>query len=296
MSADRVPSIEIALDDHPHTLALKNGTLRSSRWTLSYSDLKPAGRFFRAMVRDQKFDVSELPIGAFLMAKAKGKPLVLLPATMLARFQHGALLCSAARPFGPSDLAGKTIGVRSYGQTTAIWVRGFLANDYGVDLRTIRWAVFEEGHVAGYDDPQSAMRVGPEKNMLEMLRSGEIDAAIYGQLPDDPAFQLVIRDADAAAQAWYAKHRIVPINHMVVTTETFVRSNPDAVREMFRLLVESKSAARLPAPDLLPFGLSACRPALTILIDYLVQQELIERHFEVDELFDSTTRVLGDFR
>ena len=297
MSADQVTSVAVAFDDYPQTKALKNGAVKSSRFALAFSDVKPANRFFKPMVREQKFDVSEMAIGTFLMAKAYGKPLVLMPATIMGRFQQGTMLCSAACPVAPADLAGKTIGVRSYSQTTAIWVRGFLANDYGVDLRKVRWVVFEEGHVAEYKDPPSVVRAGPDKNMLQMLRAGEIDAAIYGaDLPNDPAFNPLILDAEAVAAQWYAKHQVVPINHMVVTTEAFVKSNPDAVKEVFRLLAESKKAAGLPRPgsiDFLPFGLAACRPALTTVINYEVQQQLLPRRFEVDELFDDTTRALG---
>jgi 4,5-dihydroxyphthalate decarboxylase len=290
-------TVHVAFDDYPQTKALKSGAVKSSRFALAFSDIKPANRFFKPMVREQKFDVSEMAIGTFLMAKAYGKPLVLLPATIMGRFQQGTMLCSAARPVAPADLAGKTIGVRSYSQTTAIWVRGFLANDYGVDLRKVRWVVFEEGHVAEYQDPPSVVRAGPDKTMLQMLRAGEIDAAIYGaDLPNDPAFKPLIPDAEAVAAQWYAKHKVVPINHMVVTTEAFVKSNPDAVKEVFRLLAESKMAAGLPRPgsiDFLPFGLAACRPALMTVINYEVQQQLLPRRFEVDELFDDITRALG---
>jgi 4,5-dihydroxyphthalate decarboxylase len=297
MSTDQVTTVQVAFDDYPQTKALKSGAVKSSRYALKFSDIKPANRFFKPMVREQKFDVSEMAIGTFLMAKAYGKPLVLLPATIMGRFQQGTMLCRAADALGPGDLAGKTIGVRSYSQTTAIWVRGFLANDYGIDLGTLRWVVFEEGHVAEYKDPPGVVRAGTDKNMLQMLRDGEIDAAIYGaDLPNDSAFKPLIADAEGAAAQWYAKHKVVPINHMVVATEKFVKSNPDAVREVFRLLVESKKAAGLPKPgsiDFLPFGLAGCRPALETVINYEVQQQLLPKRFAVDELFDETTRALG---
>src|SRR5262249_30092460 len=99
-----------------------------------------------------------------------------------------------------------------------------------------------------------------------------------------------------AAEQWYAKHKVVPINHMVVATEAVSQSKPDAVRELFRLLAESKRAAGLPRPgsiDFLPFGIEACRPALRTMINYAVQQELIPRRLEVDDLFDATTRALA---
>src|SRR5262245_41920627 len=128
------PDVEGRLRRYPHTLPLKRGEVGSSRIAFAFSDIKPANRFFKPMVRERKFDVSEMAIATLVQAKAYGKPLVLIPATVMGRFQHGAILCNAARPLTPAELAGKRIGVRSYSQTTAVWVRGILENDYGVDL------------------------------------------------------------------------------------------------------------------------------------------------------------------
>jgi 4,5-dihydroxyphthalate decarboxylase len=130
-----------------------------------------------------------------------------------------------------------------------------------------------------------------------MLRDGELDAAIYGaDLPKDPALTSLIPDPDNAARTWYARHKVVPINHMVVVTEKLARSDPQAVAEIYRLLRRAKAAAGLPKPgeiDFLPFGLSACRGALQTIINYALQQRLIPRKLEVEELFDDTTRSLG---
>ena len=248
------------------------------------------------MVRELKFDVSEMAIATYVQAKAYGKPLVLLPATMMGRFQQGTILCSAARPLAPADLAGKRVGVRSYSQTTAVWVRGILQNDYGVDLGRIRWVTFEDGHVAEYREPEGVERAGGDKNLLKMLREGELDAAIYGaDLPNDPTLKCVIADPEAAALKWYAQHGVVPINHMVVVTEKLATSHPETVKEIYRLLLQSKAAAGLPKRgeiDFLPFGAEACRPALQTIIDYAWQQSLIPRKAEFEELFDATTRAL----
>ncbi len=296
MTAEKI-RVSVAFDDYPQTKALKNGEVASDRIALTFSDIKPANKFFKPMVREQRFDISEMAIGTFLQAKAVGKPLVLLPATIMGRFQHNTILCNVARPLAPADLPGKRVGVRAYSQTTGVWVRGILQNDYGVDIGRIRWVTFEDGHVAEIGEPPGVERAGPDKTILKMLRDGELDAAIYGaDLPNDPNFKSVIPDPDEAARLWHAKYKVVPINHMVVATESFSKSNPDAVRELFRLLAESKKAAGLPRPgaiDFLPFGLEGCRPALRTVIGYQLQQRLLPRPLEVDELFDATTRALG---
>jgi len=214
MSIDTpVTTLNAAFDDYPHTLPLKRGEVESSRIAFTFSDIKPANRFFKPMVRELKFDVSEMAIATFVQAKAYGKPLVLIPATVMGRFQHGAILCNAARPLAPAELAGKRVGVRAYSQTTAVWVRGILENDYGVDLGKVRWVTFEDGHVAEYREPDGVERASGDKNLLKMLRDGELDAAIYGaDLPKDPALTSLIPDPDNAARTWYARHKVVPIN------------------------------------------------------------------------------------
>jgi 4,5-dihydroxyphthalate decarboxylase len=297
MGADRVTTLNVAFDDYPQTRALKRGEVKSDRIALNFSDIKPANRFFKPMVRELKFDICEMAIATYLQAKAYGKPLTLLPATIMGRFQHNTIVYSAARgTLTPADLPGKRVGVRSYSQTTITWVRGILANDYGIDTDRIHWVSQEDGHVAEYKEPPGVERAAPQKDLLQMLRDGEVDAAIYGaNLPNDPNLKTVIPDPEAAAAKWYAQYKAVPINHMVVATESLSRSDPQAVREVFRLLVESKRAAGLPKPgiDFLPFGFEACRPALEIMIKFTQQQKLVPRALDVEELFEATTRSLA---
>ena len=115
MSADQVTTLNAAFDDYPQTQALKRGDVRSDRIAFKFSDIKPANKFFKPMVRELKFDVSELAIGTFLQAKAYGKPLVLLPATIMGRFQHGTMLYNAARGTpharGPAGQARRGAGL-----------------------------------------------------------------------------------------------------------------------------------------------------------------------------------------
>ena len=285
-----------AIGDYPNTLALKRGEIVSQCLKFKFSEIKPANRFFKPMVREQRFDVSEMAIATYVQAKVYGKPLVLLPITVMGRFQHGTMLCRASEPVTPEQLPGKRVGVRSYSQTTAMWVRGILHNDYGVDLSRVHWVTFEDAHVAEYRDPPGVERAQSEKNLLSMLRDGEIDAAIYGaDLPADPGLTSVIPEPAAAARQWYSRHQVVPINHMLVVTESLATSSPESLGEIFRLFAESKRAAGLPKPgqiDFLPFGFEGCRRALQQVIDYALQQSLIGRKIAVEDLFDETSRAL----
>jgi len=76
----------------------------------------------------------------YLTAKAHHKPLVLLPFVVLGKFQHECIVCNASQPLAPSDLTGRRVGIRAHSVTTAVWVRGILQNDYGVDLDRVKWS------------------------------------------------------------------------------------------------------------------------------------------------------------
>jgi 4,5-dihydroxyphthalate decarboxylase len=290
--------LRVALGDYAHTRAFKKREIASPTLAFDFDAVQPVYKVFGAMAREQAFDVSEMAIVTYLQAKSHGKPLVLLPAVMMGRFQHQCMLCSAERgPITPSDLPGRRVGVRSFAQTTGVWLRGHLQNDYGVDIDRVHWVTFEDAHVAEFRDPAGVERAGASRDLGQMVLAGELVAGIYGAaLPDDKRFQSVIPDAEAAARQWHAKHGVVPINHMVVVTQDLAQSRPDAVREVYAMLLQSKRAAELRKPDgldMVPFGFEACRPALRMIIDYCVQQKLIARRFEVEELFDETTRALG---
>lgn len=281
-------TLRIAIGDYPHTLPLKRGEIVSPWLTLDFVEVKPMYKAFLPMVREHAYDASEMALATAIQAKAYGKGLTLLPAAMLARFQHGTVLYNSARgTLTPADLPGKRIGVRSYGQTTGVWMRGILQNDYGVDMSRVQWVTFEEGHVAEGRDPPDVMRAQPGQDLTQMLLAGELDAAIYGAaMPDDARLKSLIADPEVAAREWYEKHRLVPVNHMVVVTDELARARPDAVAELYRLLEAGKRAAGQPGPlDTAPFGKDANRPCLELLMSYAVQQKLIPTAMPVDALW-----------
>jgi 4,5-dihydroxyphthalate decarboxylase len=284
-----ITTLRIAIGDYPHTLPLKRGDITSPVLKLDFVEVKPMHTAFKPMVRELAYYSSELSLVTYLQEKEQNKGLTLLPAAMLARFQHGTVLYNTERgKMGPSDLRGKRIGVRSYSQTTAVWIRGIIENDYGVDLSRVQWVTFEDGHVAEAKDPPGVIRAEKGKDITRMLIDGELDAAIYGAaMPDDPRLQSVIANPDAEAKAWFGKHRLVPVNHMVVVTDDLAKSKPEAVAELYRMLAAGRAAAGQPAGgiDTAPFGKDANRPCLELLISYAVQQGLLARRPSVDELW-----------
>jgi 4,5-dihydroxyphthalate decarboxylase len=297
IAAEKVETLNACFGNYPQTQALKNGDIKSDRVAFTFTEVNPINKAFLMMVRQEKFDVSEMAIATYLQAKAYGKPLVLLPATMMGRFQHGTMLYNSERgTVTPENLAGRRVGVRAFSQTTGVWLRGILWKDYGVDLGKVHWVTFEDAHVTEYRDPPGVERAADGKDITKMLLEGELDAAIFGGvIPADPRLKSVIPDPDAAAQDWYKKYGVVPVNHMVVVKSSLAQSDPGAVREVFRMLLASKTAAGLPKPgaiDTIPFGFDAVRPALDLMSSYALEMKIIPRRYSVEELFDDTTRGL----
>jgi 4,5-dihydroxyphthalate decarboxylase len=272
------------LGDHPCTAALKDGSVKSASVAFDFADYSPTNRGFKPMVREQAFDVSEMAVVTYLMAKSFGKPMVLLPNVVLARFQHAyAVYDARLGKLQPSDLNGKRVGIRSFTTTTGAWLRGILANDYGVDLSSIDWVTFEDAHVAEFRDTTKRAPAG--KEIIQMLIDRELDA-VLGEKAEHPGLKPLFADAATEEKSWFARHHVLPINHMVVVSQALSRDHPEAVREVHRVLSE---AARGVSPDLSRDGMSR---SLEMISKYAAQQGLIPRAYAADELFDDLTRTL----
>lgn len=287
-------TLQTLLALNPHTSALRNGELQSPLVNFAFADVKTVNRAFKALVREQKFDLAEVAIVTFLQAKAHGKPYVLMPAVAVARGQHHTIFFNPQRGhLNPGDLNGRRVGVRAYTQTTGTWVRGFLQEDYGVDFRSIEWITLEDPHVAEFADPPWVRRAPEGKQLLQMALDGEIDAAIFGsENPEGTPLRPLIPNAAEAAARWAGKHGGVPINHMMVVKESICEARPDVVREVYRMLKESTAAGPSKGTGALRFGVEAVRESLETIVQYSHRQDLIPRRLSVDELFNDVTRSL----
>jgi 4,5-dihydroxyphthalate decarboxylase len=275
------------LGGHPGTKALKSGAIKSDLVEFDFVDYSPTNKGFKPTVREAAFDVSEMAIVTYLMAKSFGKPMVLLPNVVVARFQHGYALYNAKQgTLKPTDLNGKRVGIRSFTTTTGAWLRGILANDYDVDLGSIDWVTFEDAHVAEFKD--TTKRAPADKQIIQMLIDGELDA-VLGEKSDHPDLKPLFPDAAGEEKAWFAKHGVAPINHMVVVKQELSERHPDIVREVHRLLSESANGVA----DAPHFNPDEMRRSLEMIIGYAAQQGLIPRAYVVDELFDDVMRALG---
>lgn len=291
-----VVTLRTNLDDYPATRAIREGRVTSDIVKLGCCGPSPAQNGFKPLLRENAFDAGELAIVTYLQAKIYGKPWVMLPAPVSGRFQHHC--AGFNRELGhinPKDIEGKKVGVRTYAQTTGLWVRGILQHEYGVDLDKVTWMTVGEGHLLEYTDPANCVRLPKGSDIGQMMLDGELTATLQGvDLPKDPRVERLIPDPFNAAKEWFKREGVVPINHIFVVHEDISKNRPDIVREIYRMIGESRDLTEGGLPDPFPpMGLEANRKGLELAIQWAFEQKIIPRKLSVDELFDETTASLG---
>jgi len=282
------------LADYPITRALKTGDVRSDLVGFDFAGPKVAHEGFKPMVREAAFAAGELAIVTYLQARIYGKPLVLLPAVVMGRFQHQCIGYNVkAGALAPETIEGRRFGIRSYTQTTGAWIRGILQHEHGINPAKVTWVIFEDAHLAEYRDPPNVERAPAGKKINDMLLAGELDGAIVGELPHDARVRPLFPDPEAAAAAWAKKYGTPPVNHLFVVDAELSKRRPDVVREIYRVLLASKETApQRGGIDFHPFGVTALRKPLELITEYAFEQGLTPRKLTVDELFDDTTGTL----
>ena len=296
MATTTTTTLKTNLADYPVTKAIRDGRVASDIVTLDICGPAQAHNGFKAMLRENAFDCGELAIVTLLQAKAYGKPFVALPIPVNGRFQHHcAGFNNELFDLKPKDIEGKRVGVRSYAQTTGLWIRGILQHEYGVDLNKVTWCTVGEGHLLEYTDPDNCERLPKGSDIGQMMLDGELAATLQGvDLPKDPRVAYLVPEPFEAAKDWYAREGVVPINHMFVVHEDLTRTRPDVVKEIYRMLVESREATEGGVPAIYPpIGLEANRKGIQLASDWAYDQKIIPRRIGVDELFDDITANLS---
>ena len=268
--------LSVAIGNYPHTRLLKERLAASPDF--DFVEVSPITKAFAQMVRQGTYDISEMALVTFLQAKAFGKPLVLIPAAVAARSQEVSLIRLANNDAikGPADLKGKRIGVRAYSQTTGAWVRGILAENFGIAPEQVHWTTFEDPHVAEYSDPPFATRAKPGSALLDMLWAGELDAVIVGNdKPSDPDLADVYPDAEGAGREFSRKHGFVPVNHVIVAKQAVVDTQRDALMTFW----DAVKAAWQDTPSAkgLPIGRKAIEPSVALALKYISAQSMLPR-------------------
>jgi len=266
---------------------------RAAGAPLKRLDVRPVHNASKGFVNERSVDICEFAIVTMLQAAAYGKPVALLPVTTLGRYQHQTLVtCS---DLTVEDIEGASVGVRSWSQTTGVWVRGFLTEQYGVDLHKLHWSAYEEGHVDGYQDPSWVRRAPVGRRLPDDFLDGRLDYGIMGnELPSDERIRTAIKDAGKVAEAWSVRKGFAPVNHVVGVGLAAASEHSAAICAIYDALAETTAASRAKGPvDFTPAGFAALRGPVTQAAAYALEQDVLPRPVEFDELVAQTCAALG---
>jgi 4,5-dihydroxyphthalate decarboxylase len=276
--------------------ALKDGTVVPRGVVFDFEEVDPLIRAFRGMVRELEYDVCELAVTTYLVAKEHGRPITALPIFLVRGFHHGAILAAAAGD--PKELEGKRVGVnRGYTVTTGVWARGILATEYGVDLERITWVPSGDEHVAEYRAPAKVEPLEEGKDLAEAVLAGDL-AAVVGDVKH-PGLVPLLPDAKDAGFGALRDRGHYPINHLIVVKDELLATQPELANAVFDAFERAKDlyvdrgelepmharVREITGGDPLPYGIEPNRAMIEELIDHAVRQGILARRPDVDSLF-----------
>ncbi len=306
--------------------ALRRGDVRIEGVDLTFIANDDPREIFDRMLHTADYDAGEMSSAEFiqyLSAQGDKSPLVALPVVASRIFRHGFI--SINRKSGirkPKDLEGKRVGVELYTMSAAIWTRGLLQQEYGVDLSSIRWVEGAMDHPGPHGNPATLPLLKPapiEKNtsgksLADLLAAGEIDATIGSRVPANmgkhPDVQRLFPNFREVEKEYFKRTRIFPIMHIICIRRSVFERHPFIASSLYNALVESKQRAlaamrrtfalRYMLPWLIadleeindvfggdpwPYGIEANRPTLEALVSYLADQGMIAKPMRVEDLF-----------
>lgn len=306
---------------YDRVLPLYRGQVKAEGIDLDFQAIDDPRQIFDRMAQGG-FDISEMSSSEHTTRIASGnRDFVAIPVFVSRVFRHGFVFYNRKSGIrSPKDLAGKRIGISAYGQTAAVFIRGFLQHEYGVDLSTIRWVLATMNgsgghlHLPKLSKPV-AIEPGPSgKCLSDLLAAGEIDATLGALVPDSfgrhPDVVRLFPDFHAAERDYYRKTHIFPIMHLIAIRREIHEKHPFVAASLYAALERAKELAAqrmreigalaymLPwladhisevdevfGGDAWPYGIAPNRPTLEALVAYMAEQGLIASAPAVESLF-----------
>jgi 4,5-dihydroxyphthalate decarboxylase len=315
-------SISLACGAYDRTEALRSGEVRPRGIDLTYLSL-PVEEVFYRMARNREFDAAEMSLSTYVMTLAQGRPFVAIPVFPSRAFRHSGIYVNAASPIEhPKDLAGKTVGVPEWQVTAAVWIRGILAEDYGVPVESVRY------RTGGLHSPGREEKVPmtlPEgvdvapipagRTLSEMLVTGELDAVYSPRTPEPfiarrPEVRRLFEDFRDVEEGYFRRTGIFPIMHVIVIRRELHEQHRWVARELHQAFARAKALCEtgldetaslrylLPwlhqevahtksvmGEDYWPYGLGDHDPTLATFLRYSHEQGLADRLWAPEEIF-----------
>ena len=325
-------ALTFACGSYDRTEALRTGEVAVEGIDLNYLSIEAPREIFDRMVGGLEFDVSELSCSEFVSMTAAGKcPFVALPVFPSRMFRHGFIYINKNSGIrAPKDLEGKRVGVPLYTQTAAIWIRGHLMHQYGVNLDSLRWVQGAVEKTGTHGKPHALAPLKPvniEQNksgqsLGELLAKGEIDALIGSRQPDELGrcanIARLFPDYRCVEREFYIQTNIFPVMHLVAIRRDLYEKNRWIANSLYKAFVDAKKYAlarmrfsgsqcymlpwqradvdeidELFGGDPWPYGVEANRPTLAALVQYMAEQNFIAQPMPIEELFVPLPGAMG---
>ena len=320
-----MPNIKLnfACGPYDRMEALRTGAVKPEGIDLDFISIKSPREIFDRMGQKQEFDAAEMSSSEFVVSFCRGdSPFVALPVFPSKVFRHPFMFGSVKSGVRkPKDFEGKRIGVPLYTMTAAVWLRGLLEEDFGVDLSTIRWVQggMDHGGTHGVERaPPKIPGVSLETNtsarsLNDMLVAGDLDGCIGTHAPACCASGHVTRllpDFHEQEKDYFRRTGIHPIMHLVVIRRDVYERNPQIAKSLYRAFDAAKQHAwdelvhsgphvsMLPfvyanvlearetmGDDPWPYGIEGNRRTLEALVRFMHNQRLIPFAPKLEDLF-----------
>jgi 4,5-dihydroxyphthalate decarboxylase len=244
----------LACGQYDRTEALQTGTVTAEGIDLIYVPVQSPPELFARMVHKSSFDVAEMSLSLYLQSRGRDDfPFVALPIFPSRMFRHSYVFVNQSAAINdPADLAGRRIGVQEYHQTAGVWIRGILAESYGVDFSGVSW--LEGGVNAPRElDPRIETRphsplditfIGGDQTLSDWLVEGRIDAYFGARVPrafhHSATVRRLFEDAHAEERKWFIQTGIFPIMHTLVVQEELLARHPWIAESLFKAFEASK--------------------------------------------------------
>ena len=303
---------------------LYTGEVQPAGIELNFIPIELPRPIFDRMSGGSEFDVAEYSSSEFIQRYAADQcPFVALPVFPSRSFRHSFIAINKRSGIKkPKDLEGKRVGVALYTMTAAIFIRGLLQHEYGVDLSKIKWVQGAINTAGSHGDPHvlpllkkpNLTHVDSSKSLDDMLLEGEIDATMGTSVPrsilKNPDIARLIPDFHAVEKEYYARTKIFPVMHLVAIRKDVYEQHPFVATSLYNAFEQAKLLAlkkmfslralryMMPfLPDQLdevrdvfgddpwPYGVEANRPTLEALVTYMHDQHMIAKKMPIEELF-----------
>lgn len=308
--------LTLAAGDYDSIAALKDGTVKPDGIELTIlTDMTAEVRHAR-MLRDHHFDIAELSMSNYMVAKDNGLPFIAIPVFLHRRFRHGFVFVNTSKGIAkPTDLIGKKVGVGSYHATANLWMRGILEHEFDLPHKSIQWFKQVEEKIPWQAPSGLKIEKLPRgKDIVDMLLAGELDAVIDPEVippvaNKDPRVRRLLPNYRELEIDYFKRTAIFPIMHTTAIRQEIVDKHPWVPQALMEAFEKSKqlSYKRMENPRIVPlawfrsfveeqeeifasdpwiYGLGAAnRKNVETLMQYSHEQGLIGRKMSLAELF-----------